>query len=108
MSRPRALRGALFALAIPPLLAACPGPRPGPTAVLDRGQVLDPHREGPDTLRRTMECVKRDANGTCLENKCTSSPEGDQFDCESYAGACIDAGLHWKGTKQSGVCSVPS
>ena len=55
-----------------------------------------------------MECVKRDANGTCLENKCTSSPEGDHFDCESYAGACIDAGLHWKGTKQSGVCSVPS
>jgi len=108
MIRPRALRGALLALALPPLLAACPGPGPRPTAALDPAQVLDPQREGPDTLRRTMECTKKDANGACLENKCTSSPEGEIFDCEKFAGQCIDAGLHWKGTKQSGVCSIPS
>lgn len=85
----------------------CPGPGAGPAAVLDKGQLLDAYREGPDTIRRSFECLQKDSEGDCVANKCTASPAGSEYNCASFAGSCIDAGLHWNGTSQEGVCAVP-
>ena len=87
-------------------LAACPGPVAPPARPLDKGQVLDPVREGSDTIRRSFQCLQRDSEGNCLANKCTQGPGGATFNCASFAKACIDAGLHWSGTQEGGTCSV--
>lgn len=96
------------ALAILTALAGCPGPGSGPqiSPGLDKAQVLDPYRPGPDTLRRTMECIQKDSDGNCVANKCTASPEGEVYNCNSYAKNCLDAGLHWTGSNSGGVCAV--
>lgn len=107
MTSASATSRAIVALALLTALAGCPGPGPKALPNLDRGQVLDADQQGPDTIRRTMECQARDAEGKCLANKCTAGPGGATFDCGSYAKACIDADLHWKGTNAGGVCTVP-
>ena len=88
-------------------LAGCPGPRHTPTRVADKGAVLNPDPKGPDTIRRTMECVNGSFDTQCFAVKCTASPGGPSDDCASYAKACIDADLHWSGTSQGGTCSEP-
>ena len=105
--RPLFAARALSALILLTPLTACPGPRPGPADPPSRGEVLDPEHESPGTIRRSFECLKRDADGNCLANKCTQGPGGATFDCGSFAKACIDADLHWSGTKEGGTCSVP-
>ncbi len=98
---------AIVAFALLTALAGCWGPSPKASPSLDKGQVLDPDRNGPDTISRTFECQARDSEGKCLANKCTAGPGGATFDCGSFAKACIDADLHWKGSKAGGVCTVP-
>ncbi len=98
---------AIVAFALLTALTGCPGPGTKAVAGLDKGQVLDPDRKGPDTISRTFECQARDSEGKCLANKCTAGPGGETFDCGSFAKACIDADLHWKGSKSGGVCTVP-
>ncbi|MEO8274820.1 MAG: hypothetical protein ABI639_01285 [Thermoanaerobaculia bacterium] len=87
-------------------LAGCPGPGPKVAPGLDKAQLLDAHREGSDTLRRTMECLQKDSDGNCVANKCTASSAGEIYDCNSFAKACLDAGLHWNGSNAGGVCAV--
>jgi hypothetical protein len=55
---------------------------------------------------RQFECTHKDANGDCMANKCTQGPGGATYDCESFAIACIKAGLHWSGTYAGGTCSL--
>jgi hypothetical protein len=98
---------AIVTFALLTALAGCWGPGPKAAPGLDKGQVLDPDRTGPDTIARTFECQARDAEGNCLANKCTAGPGGATHDCGSFAKACIDADLHWKGSKSGGVCTVP-
>jgi hypothetical protein len=94
--------GAALALAILALFVGCRGPRP-----TSAGDLLAAQSDTPETMSRTMECLKKDAEGNCLQNQCKEGPGGATFDCGSFGKACVDAGLHWKGTKQGGVCSVP-
>ena len=61
------------------------------------------------TIGRTLQCTSQSADGTCNAKKCTKSKEGMAEygvpeDCASYAGACIDAGHKWTGTKEGGTC----
>ncbi len=89
------------------MLAACPGPRPQVLAEFDEDNVFsaeDPDSSG--TLRRVFECLQKGRQGECVQRKCTQGPGGAEFDCESYAAACVKAGYHWSGTRESGVCSV--
>ena len=96
----------IVALGLLTTLAGCPGPGLKVAAGLDKGQLLDAYREGPDTIRRTMECIQKDSEGNCVANKCTASPAGEVYNCNSYAKACLDAGLHWTGSNAGGVCAV--
>lgn len=108
MTRLRALTGALVALTLPILFAACPGPRLQPQAEFDKGNLLTADdSDKPDNLRRDFECLEKDAQGNCIKRKCTQGPGGQSFDCLTYATACLTAGYHWSGTKESGVCSKP-
>ena len=62
------------------------------------------------SLRRSFQCLSRDAQGNCTQNKCTRGPGGATFDCSSFGQACKDAGLVWTGSKEGdaagGTCSV--
>jgi len=97
---------ALLAFALLIALAGCPGTRPSSTHEFDKDDIFTPDPDGPDSMSRTFECLKRDADGKCLANKCTEGPGGATYDCGSFAKACVDADLHWSGTKQGGTCSV--
>lgn len=98
----------MVALALLTALAGCRDSRPSPNNVeFDRDELLSADQDRPETMARTMECLKKDAEGNCLQNQCKESPEGEIADCGSFGKACVDAGLHWKGSKQGGVCSVP-
>lgn len=96
----------LVALALLTALAGCPGPGPKVAPGLTKVQLLDAYRQGEDTIRRTMECIQKDSEGNCVANKCTASPEGDVYNCNSFAKNCLDAGLHWTGSNSGGVCAV--
>ena len=105
---------AILALALLTALGGCPGPPQAPARVADKGAVLRPDPKGPNTIRRTMECLNGSFDTECRAVKCTASPEtprasagGVPDDCLSYAKACLDADLHWAGTSQGGVCSEP-
>jgi hypothetical protein len=89
------------------MLPACPGPRPQVNAEFDKGNLFT--AEGTDssgTLRRQFDCLQTGRQGECVQRKCTEGPGGAAFDCESYASACVKAGYHWSGTRESGVCSI--
>jgi hypothetical protein len=106
MTRIRALPGALLALALPTLFAACPGPPLQPKAEFDKGSIFTADDSGkPDNLRRDFECLQKDPHGECVQRKCTQAPGGESFDCATYARDCVIAGYHWSGTKESGVCT---
>ncbi len=96
----------IFALALLTAFAGCLGPGSKRVPVLDKSQLLDAYRQEPDTIRRTMECLQKDAEGNCVAVKCTASPAGEIFSCNSYAKACLDNGLHWTGTNNQGVCAA--
>jgi hypothetical protein len=62
------------------------------------------------SLRRTFQCLSKDAQGNCTQNKCTRGEGGATFDCSSFSEACKNAGLVWTGSKEGdaagGTCSV--
>lgn len=97
-----ATAGTALTLAILTVFAGCRDSRQ--TLASD---LLEAKADTPETMSRTMECKKRDANGDCLQNECKEGPGGETSDCGSFGKDCVNAGLHWKGTKQGGVCSVP-
>ena len=84
------------------LFAGCRGIRDD----FAKGDLFTPDPDGPDTMSRTFECLQKDSEGNCVANKCTKSPEGEEYDCRTFAHACIDAGYHWDGTRDSGVCAA--
>lgn len=87
-------------------LAGCPGVSPPPSGEFDGADLFAEDPDGPDTIARTFECLQRDLDGNCVANQCKEGPGGETFDCRTFASACIDAGLHWDGTRQQGVCAV--
>ncbi|MGE0640912.1 MAG: hypothetical protein AB7G12_10395 [Thermoanaerobaculia bacterium] len=103
------LRTAAVATLLTLSLAACPGGHHGAVAPpVAAGDLFSPNPDGDDgggSIRRTFECTQRAPDGSCLQNKCTQGPGGFTFDCASYAKACVDAGEHWSGTKEGGVCT---
>jgi hypothetical protein len=103
---PATLSRVLAALALLIAIAGCPGPGSKTAPVLGKAQLLDAYRQEPDTIRRTMECLQKDAEGDCVAVKCTASPAGEIYNCNSYAKACLDAGLHWTGNNNQGVCAA--
>lgn len=51
---------------------------------------------------RVLTCEAKDAAGNCIKKSCKEDSRGD---CASYAKICIDADLHWNGTRHAGTCS---
>src|SRR5690349_2183037 len=88
------------------MLPACPGPRPQTAAGFDKDNLFTTEdKDASGTPRRIFECLQKGRHGECVQRKCTQGPGGVAFDCESYAAACVTAGYHWSGTKESGVCT---
>ena len=67
-------------------------------------QTTDPLGEtkGTDTIARILTCEATDSEGKCTKKSCK---EDDKGDCASYAQICIEADLHWNGTRHAGTCS---
>ncbi|MEZ5314063.1 MAG: hypothetical protein R2862_10660 [Thermoanaerobaculia bacterium] len=106
------LRTAAVATLLTLSLAACPGPPRGESGPpVAAGDLFSPYPDGNTppsdggSIRRTFECTQRAPDGSCLQNKCTQGPGGATFDCASFATACVEAGEHWSGTKEGGVCT---
>jgi hypothetical protein len=82
----------------------------------NRPSVLDPSASetGPGgTIRRTFECLQKDANGNCTANRCTRKQGVGQFDgCAEFSQSCKNAGLTWtphsEGSDAGGTCSTKS
>jgi len=74
----------------------------GGPASTAQNSVLETTSGSGGSLRRTFQCLSRDAQGNCLANKCTRSPGvGETDDCASFAQACKNfPGLVWKGSRE--------
>jgi hypothetical protein len=88
-------------------LAACPGPRPKTAAEFDASHIFTAEDlDASGNPRRIWECLNKGRHGECVQRRCTEGPGSVEWDCASYAAACVLAGFHWAGTKQTGVCSM--
>jgi hypothetical protein len=79
------------------LLSACA------TRSVSPGSVMEAASTG--TSARTLECLNKNADGTCNVKQCTQGPGGPEYDCAGYAADCVNAGQHWSGTKEGGKCT---
>jgi hypothetical protein len=96
-----------FAVVLVPLLAlvSCDHDRDLATVTFDpKMDVFNPQSEV-GTSAREFTCTAKDHHGECVQRECKQGPGGQEFDCASYAAACVQAGFHWSGTKEGGKCS---
>ena len=101
---PSRLRASAVLLVLLLPMASC-GDRRLPCIAIDPAMdVFNPPPET-GTIRRDFTCTAKGPNGECVQRECKQGPGGQEFDCTSYAAACVKAGFHWAGTSEGGKCS---
>jgi len=89
------------------MLSACPGPPTPRPAEFDKDNLFTAEdKDASGNPRRIWECLNKGRHGECVQRRCTEGPGSVEWNCESYAAACVKAGWHWAGTKETGVCSM--
>ena len=83
-------------------LAGCTGGAPDRPASVDE---VFTDASSQTWSARTFTCLEQDANGNCDKKTCKQGPGGAEFDCGSWAKACLDTGHHYEGTKEGGTCT---
>lgn len=109
MMHARLIRLAALSIALGASLAGCSRQKPVLDFEFEKADLFLPDPDGPDVVARQFDCLQRDLEGNCIANRCRESPSSAPdvpYDCRTFAAACIDAGLHWTGTRQEGVCAV--